>query len=224
MFRDLSLGKRSALSGNWNLSVSPLVAPTMISRLGSHYTVWLLLALPGIGLLLSFSVAPQDAESLLHPSGEYSARFMLVALSATPLRMLFPRFRTTQWLVKNRRYFGVAAFVYALIHALLYLVDMGTLKLVLDEMFALGIWTGWAAFLIFIPLAVASNNFAVRSLGTRWKVLQRTVYAAALFTLVHWIFVHNQIGPALVHFGPLVLLQIYRVAKQRTRRIATRPT
>lgn len=198
-----------------------IVAPTMIAFLGSRYTLWLLLALPGVGLLASLGTAPGSADSLLHPSGEYSARFMLVALSATPLRMLFPRSRASRWLVANRRYFGVAAFAYALGHTLLYVIDMGTLRLILDEMFALGIWTGWAAFVIFVPLALTSNDWAVRILGGRWKILQRTAYAGALLTLVHWIFVHNQFGAALVHFVPLALLQTYRVTRQRTRRLST---
>jgi DMSO/TMAO reductase YedYZ heme-binding membrane subunit len=47
----------------------------------------------------------------------------------------------------------------------------------------------------------------------RWKQLQRFVYPAALLTLLHWIFVHNDFGPALVNFAPLAALEIYRVWK-----------
>ena len=46
-----------------------------------------------------------------------------------------------------------------------------------------------------------------------WQPLQRWVYAAAVLTLVHWMFVHNHFGPALVHFVPLALLQAYRIWK-----------
>ena len=66
---------------------------------------------------------------------------------------------------------GVAAFVYALLHTLFYLVDMETLRNVLAELSALGIWTGWVAFFVFIPLAATSNSFSTRRLGPRWQTL-----------------------------------------------------
>ena len=154
-----------------------------------------------------------SAEGLLHPTGEFAARFMIIAMAITPLRMMFSKARWPVWLMRRRRYFGVAAFGYAVLHTLLYIVDMQTLKAMLDEFFALGIWTGWAAFAIFLPLGLTSNDASQRVLLSWWQPLQRWVYGAALFTLVHWIFVHNNFGPALVHFVPLALLQAYRVWK-----------
>jgi sulfoxide reductase heme-binding subunit YedZ len=83
---------------------------------------------------------------------------------------------------------------------------MGNLDDMLAEFLALGIWTGWAAMLLFVPLAVTSNDASMRMLKAGWKRLQRLVYPAAVLVLVHWIFIHNNLGPALVHFIPLVLL------------------
>ena len=117
------------------------------------------------------------------------------------------------WLLKRRRYFGVAAFCYAVAHTVFYVIDLGTLKLILDEFFALGIWTGWAALAIFIPLGLTSNNFSQQLLLSKWKPLQRWVYLAAVLTLLHWMFVHNNWGPAFVHFVPLALLELYRIQK-----------
>ena len=150
-------------------------------------------------------------ERLLHPTGEFSARFLIITMALTPLRMLFPASKPLRWMLKRRRYFGVAAFFYALFHTLLYLVDMGTVRAILGEFLALGIWTGWLAMLIFVPLALTSTNAAVRKLGARWKTLQRAVYIAAVATLFHWIFVHNNLGPALAHFVPLAALETYRI-------------
>ncbi|MEY3877743.1 MAG: hypothetical protein RLZZ191_1426, partial [Pseudomonadota bacterium] len=79
------------------------------------------------------------------------------------------------------------------------------------EFLALGIWTGWAAMLLFIPLALTSNDASMRALKAGWKRLQRLVYPAALLVLVHWIFIHNNLGPALVHFVPLALLVAARL-------------
>ena len=44
------------------------------------------------------------------------------------------RGRTTTWLKKNRRYFGVAAFGYAALHTVFYLIDAATLNKVLGEL------------------------------------------------------------------------------------------
>ena len=51
--------------------------------------------------------------------------------------------------------------------------DAQTMARVLDEIPKLHIWTGWVAFLIFIPLAVTSMDYFVRLMGPRWKQLQR---------------------------------------------------
>lgn len=171
---------------------------------------WAVLALPSIGMIAG-AFGGDSLEPLLHPTGEFAARFMIIALMLTPLRLLFPKARWIAWLVKRRRYLGVAAFGYAALHTLYYLIDLGSLSAVLADAVKLGIWTGWVAFLIFVPLAVTSNSFSVRALGPGWKTLQRLVYVAAVATLLHWIFIHNNIGPALVHFLPLAALEAYRV-------------
>ena len=195
-----------------------------MSRL-SPYWLWALLALPGIGLTVALigSSDPRIAHELLHPTGEFSARFMIIAMLASPLALVFRGWRGPRWLVRHRRYFGVAAFFYALAHTLLYLVDEGTVAAVVSDLPKLYIWTGWVAFLIFIPLAITSTDGWVRTLGPRWKTLQRTTYAAAVLTLLHWAALHDWggVGPALVHFGPLALLQAYRVWYWNFR---TRPT
>ncbi len=181
----------------------------------SKYFLWSLLALPALAMLVQFTGDTSAAEQLLHPSGEFAARMMIVAMLATPLRLLFKKQRWTFWLVKNRRFFGVAAFGYALLHTILYIVDMNSIQLMLEELPALGIWTGWVAFFIFIPLAITSNDISQRIMGIKWKQLQRFVYPAAVLTLIHWIFVHNNIGPAMVHFVPLAALEVYRIYANR---------
>lgn len=187
---------------------------TALARLANHpYFLWVLLALPGLPMIAGLAAGTADAEGLLHPTGEFAARFMIAALMLTPLRMLFPRARVLRWLAARRRALGVAAFGYAMLHTALYLVDMGSLRSILAEFWALGIWTGWAAMAVFVPLAVTSNDAALRLMRHGWARLHRWVYAAAILTLLHWIFVHNNLGPALVHFVPLAALEIYRLFK-----------
>jgi len=122
--------------------------------------------------------------------------------------------------MKRRRYLGVAAFFYALAHTVLYLIDEGAIAFTGNEVSKLYIWTGWIAFLIFVPLAVTSTDAWVRRLGRSWKKLQQFVYAAAILTLIHWAALHDWggVGAALVHFAPLAVLEVYRLWSTQQRR------
>jgi len=184
----------------------------------SPYTFWVLLALPSFGMIAG-AFSGGDLHGLLHPTGEFAARFMIIAMMLTPLKMLFPKARPLQWLMRRRRYLGVAAFGYALLHTLYYLIDLGSMNAVLVDFVKLGIWTGWIAFVIFVPLALTSNDWAVRAMGSNWKSLQRLTYIAAVATLAHWIFLEYEVGPALAHFAPLAALETYRVWKNNTAKV-----
>ena len=193
---------------------------TLKTLLNSPYAFWGLLALPSIGMI-NGALSGNDLEPLLHPTGEFAARFMIIAMMLAPLRMLFPKSSVVSWLLQRRRYLGVAAFGYAALHTLYYVIDLGSLSAVVADIARFGIWTGWVAFVVFVPLAATSSDAATRRLGRSWKTLQRGVYAAAVATLLHWIFIHNNIGPALVHFVPLAALEIYRIWKTTsTHRVA----
>ncbi len=174
-----------------------------------------LLSLPALGFTIVLATAdgPKIVHQLLHPTGEFSARFMIIAILASPLVLLLRGWRGPQWLKKNRRYFGVAAFGYAAMHTVFYLIDEETAARMVADLPKLYIWTGWLAVVIFIPLAVTSMDYFLRRMGRFWKMLQRSTYAAALLTLIHGAALHNwnRLGPVLVHFAPLVLLELYRI-------------
>lgn len=167
-------------------------------------------------------VDPDSVQHALHASGEFAARFMIITMMITPLMMLFKKAGWPRWLRKRRRYLGVAAFFYALLHTVLYLVDEGAIAFSGSEISKLYIWTGWLAFLIFVPLAVTSTDWWVSKLGRKWNMLQKTVYAAAVLTLIHWAALHDWggVAPALVHFLPLAGLEIYRFRSNHKRRLA----
>ena len=169
-------------------------------------TFWALLCLPAVLMMRPYLFGDVIAIDMLHPTGEWSARFMIAAMVLSPLSSLIGPRPWLSWLIQRRRALGVAAFGYATLHLIFYVIDMGNLDDMLAEFWALGIWTGWAAMLLFVPLAMTSNDASMRALKAGWKRLQRLVYPAAVLVLVHWIFIHNNLGPALVHFVPLVLL------------------
>jgi sulfoxide reductase heme-binding subunit YedZ len=189
------------------------IAPLMRTILNNRPAFWLLLAVPALLALFGWWQGRIDSMDMLHPTGEWSARLMIIAMMIGPLVSLFgPRF-WTNWLLARRRYLGVGAFLYAMLHLLFYIIDMGNVDDMLAEFRAPGIWTGWAAMAIMVPLAATSNDAAMRALRAGWKRLQRLVYVAALLTLLHWMWVHNSYTGAVVHFAPLALLWIARFAK-----------
>lgn len=174
--------------------------------LNNKYAFWALLAIPAAFMLRGYLSGEKIAMDMLHPTGEWSARFMIIAMILSPLVAILGPRTWLKSLVKRRRALGVASFIYAVLHVIFYLIDMGNLDDILAEFLALGIWTGWAAMLLFIPLALTSNDASMRALKAGWKRLQRLVYPTAVLVLVHWIFIHNNLGPALVHFVPLAAL------------------
>jgi sulfoxide reductase heme-binding subunit YedZ len=181
--------------------------------LNSRPLLWLLLALPAAWLVRLYFRDGLWPDEMVGPTGEWAARLIILALMLTPLSMLLPRARAIGWLVRRRRAFGVGAFAYALLHLAFYVAEMETLENMLAELGALGIWTGWAALALVLPLALTSNNAAMRALKSGWKKLQRLAYPAALLTLVHWIAVHDALTQALIQFAPLALLELYRLVR-----------
>jgi sulfoxide reductase heme-binding subunit YedZ len=185
----------------------------MLKKL-SPYWVWALLSLPALTMLPNLmSGTAREVHFLLHPTGEWAARLLILTLAVTPLMYLTKGAGWARWLKANRRYFGVASFAYAALHASVYVVGEGTLANVLAKATELDMALGWAAFAVFIPLAATSMDYAVRKLGTWWKPLQRWTYAAAVLVLLHWASLHGwrELGGALANFAPLAALTLYRL-------------
>ena len=193
----------------------------MFSHQRSTYILWAVMALPGLTMIGPlFGSDPRAFHGLLHPTGEWAARLMIVGMMASGLLLLFRGRQWPRWLLHHRRDIEVAAFAYAALHTIVYVIDRGSLARITEALPHTYIWTGWLAFLIFVPLAITSTEGWVRRLGPRWKPLQRCVYGAAVLTLLHWAALHDWggIAPALVHCVPLALLEVYRVSSDVRRR------
>ena len=169
-----------------------------------------ILCIPGAVALVRL-MQGEWASELLHGTGEFSARLMILSMMVSPLRLALPRARWVAWLLRKRRIIGVAAFLYALLHTLFYVIDMGSWQNVSVEFKSLGIWTGWLALGLFIVLGATSNDISVRRMGPQWKSLHRVIYPAAILVLVHWMVVHNNQRAALLNFTPLIGLELFRV-------------
>jgi sulfoxide reductase heme-binding subunit YedZ len=168
---------------------------------------WLMLVLPSLLLIGQLRHPDADLDHLTAESGEWAARLLVAALLVTPLVRLIPRLG---WLRRHRRAIGLAAFGTSVVHLGFYLAAMGGVDVVLDEISAPGIWTGWGALLLLLPLALTSNDVSMRRLGRGWQRLQRLAYPAALLTLAHMVLVHDGLRQALFLGVPLLILQLTR--------------
>lgn len=180
----------------------------------STLILWSVLSLPALTMIAPlFGDDPQAFHRLLHPTGEFAARFMIIGMMASGFLLLFKGQSWPRWLVHHRRDIEVAAFIYAALHSVIYVIDRSTLDRIVAALHHIDIWTGWLAMALFVPLAITSNNAAQRWLHVGWKTLQRAAYPAAILVLIHWAALHNwgSWAPAAVHFGPLLTLWAYRL-------------
>jgi sulfoxide reductase heme-binding subunit YedZ len=180
----------------------------------SRTVVWTILFVPLVVLCWQYITGILFYGEFIHITGEWSARLLIIALAVTPLRNLWPRQRFTAWLVRQRRYLGVAAFAYAVPHLVAYIVRLSDVARIISEGVEPGLLTGWIALLIFLALAVTSNNTSVRRLGESWKTLHRLAYAAAILTFLHWVLVAFDPVPGYVHAGLLVVIEAFRFVKR----------
>lgn len=149
-----------------------------------------------------------------HLLGEWALRFLILTLAISPLRDL----AGINW-VRYRRALGLLAFYYVAMHFLAYMV--------LDKRLALGVivediykrWfitIGMAAFVALIPLALTSNRWSVRKLGSGWVKLHRLIYPIAAAGALHFCLAVKVIGPEqLIYAGLVALLLGWRLLRPR---------
>ena len=141
------------------------------------------------GLLAAFWWAHGDAGArpvieVIHETGLWAIRFLLIALAVTPLRAAL------NWgkLLLFRRMLGLTALAYAVAHFSLYIVDEnGHLLTVASEIvhrFYLAI--GFTVLLGLIALGVTSTDTAIRRMGRWWKRLHRLSYPLAALAVLHY--------------------------------------
>ncbi len=176
------------------------------------YLLWLLLAAPSLWLITEAFRAGADLDLLTATSGLWAAWLLVAALALTPLLRLLP---SLGWLRPQRRAIGLAAFATSTVHLGLYGAAMADFDAIFAEITTAGIWTGWAALALLLPLALTSRDTAMRRLGRGWKRLQRLAYPAALLTLLHMGLVHNGWQGALWLAVPLLVLQLTRLLPRR---------
>lgn len=192
--------------------------------------VFFLCMLPAAQLILGWradSLGANPVETITHATGAWTLRLLLITLAVTPLR----RYTGLHWLVRLRRMLGLFAFAYGVAHFGIYLwLDhffdwQGIANDILKRPY---ITVGFAALMLMVPLALTSNAAAIKRMGgRRWQALHRSVYAIAVFGVLHyWWLVKADILQPLIYSAVLAVLLGLRAwwrELERRRQLAAPP-
>lgn len=153
--------------------------------------VWIACLWP-IGLLGYGALTPNglgaDPTARIEFSTGYTTLMLLtIGLGITPVRRLIPQLN---WTVRFRRLLGLFAFFYATVHMLAYVALYAgfNVQTMLDDIAKRRFITiGVAAWLMLLPLALTSTNWAIRKLGGKnWNRLHKLVYVATVCGVIHY--------------------------------------
>lgn len=157
-----------------------------------------------------------------HFLGEWTLRFLVLALMVTPLRQI----SGWNWLARHRRTLGLFAFAYGVAHWLVYIlldIQLDVQDMVTDVLKRPYILVGSLALVLMAPLAITSTKGMMARLGGRnWNRLHKLVYVSAILGVVHfWMSVKADIGEPLlfaVIFAALFAWRLWRMLRAPTPR------
>jgi len=154
-----------------------------------YAVVWLACFAPLLWLAwrgLNNDLGANPIDKLIRELGVWGLRLLIVGLAITPAARILKQPR----LIRFRRTIGLFAFSYILLHLANYVVtdqwfDWTSIgKDILKRPF---ITVGMLAFVLLVPLAVTSTNWALRKLGPlRWRRLHRLTWVIVPLGVVHY--------------------------------------
>ena len=153
--------------------------------------VFVLALVPFAILLLRIfqnNLGPDPVQELSLETGEWTLRFLIIALAMTPLRRITAHVEFT----RHRRMLGLFALFYATLHLAVWLVFLLEFRwfAMAKELFERPyITVGFSAYLILLALGLTSPRVMVRKLGKNWKRLHKLVYVAAVLGVVHLLWI-----------------------------------
>jgi methionine sulfoxide reductase heme-binding subunit len=144
--------------------------------------------------------------------GLWAVRLLIATLFISPLRWVGLN------LLRFRRQLGLVAFAYVVLHFTAWLtIDMGLRwgQIIPDLYKRWYILIGMSALLCLIPLAVTSNNWAIRKLGAaNWNRLHKLAYLATGLGMIHFLMVGKVYTPEVLTYAAILVgllaARIYR--------------
>lgn len=181
-----------------------------------HLAVWL----PAANLAWIFSTKGwpfNPIQDLTFATGLPALTLLLLSLAVTPLITL----TGWGWLAPARRWLGLYAGAYALVHVFIFAVldyglDLGQiLDIIAQKRYILA---GLGALLLMLPLALTSTAGWQKRLGRNWKRLHWGAYLAGGLAVAHFVWlVKADWTLPLAYSAVLALLLFLRVPAVRAR-------
>ena len=151
---------------------------------------WLVCLGPLVWLLwcaVNNALGPDPTHTITFATGRTALRLLVISLAITPLRRLFPRL---SWLIKFRRLLGLFAFFYATLHLMTWVAlysGFDPNAMYGDILKRRYVTAGMSAWVLLVPLALTSTNWAIRKMGGKaWNRLHSLVYLAATAGIIHY--------------------------------------
>lgn len=201
----------------------PAAHPTP-RRIAAAKTLLFVVCLLPLGLLVweatHDALGANPIEAATRRLGDWTLNFLLMTLTATPLR----RLSGWNWLLRLRRMLGLFAFFYACLHVTSYVwLDQffDWTEIATDIVKRPFITAGFVAFCLLLPLAATSNNAMVRRLGgRRWQALHRSVYLIAVLGVLHyaWMVKRDLALPLIYAAIAALLLGVRALWREQERR------
>ena len=185
---------------------------------GLKLATFLFALAPGLWLAAAYgldALGPKPITALIHSTGEWAVRFLLLSLAVTPLRRIanYPK------LILVRRMLGLTVLAYGVVHLGLYVVDQNFIlsKVVSEIVSRFYLTIGFVALLGLTVLGITSTDGMIRRLGKAWPRLHKTVYVIAVLGLFHYFLQAKIDVSAPVYWTGLFLLLMGWRGMQRFR-------
>lgn len=170
-----------------------------------------------LGAVVSNTLGPDPAEHLMHVTGEWVMRFLVLVLLATPLaRHGWPR------LARYRRMLGLYVWFYATLHLLVFAqvyIGWSAVQLIEELAERPYVLVGFLAWLMLVPLGITSAHTIRRKMGRHWRTLHRTIYGIVILGWLHLLWLsRSDVGDVFIYGVVFLLLMIWRLNHRLSQR------
>ena len=133
------------------------------------------------------NLGPDPIARITFATGATTLNLLTISLAVTPHRSSV---KPLGWIGPWRKLISLFAFFYATLHLFTYIAlyaQFNVSTMISDIAKRRYITVGLVAWLLLLPLAATSFNWAIRKMGgKRWKRLHKLVYVAAVCGIIHY--------------------------------------
>lgn len=187
----------------------------MLKWISHRFVIWTLLTLPVIWLAYNQKFNNPWPGAFFYWTGVLSGVFAIASLAITPVTRTFKTMPGRNWLIRQRRYLGLAAFGYVAAHVAWWFYK-APIKRIVTSVSEPVIAIAWVNLAIFLALAVTSNDWSLRKMGPTWKKLHNWTYFATFLGLLHWFWaLRFPVQDTVLYGGLFILVIVYRVLRRK---------